>query len=68
MSYATQKALNILDKEIPYIDIKPYSHNIVALALKMLTDEIGRDETKKIIKDKYQVLKVLGWGHWFIDE
>lgn len=68
MTPTTQKALKLLDEEIPYVDIKPYSHNIVGLALKMLFDEIGRDEALKIIRDKYKILRQLGWKQYWTDE
>ena len=37
-------------KEIPYIDIKPYSHNIIGLVLGQIADKFGKEEAEKQIK------------------
>jgi len=46
-------------EEIPYIDIKPYSHNIISLRLKMISDEFGQDVANETIKEFH--LDDLGW-------
>jgi hypothetical protein len=38
-------------KEIPYIDIKPYSHNIIGLQLSVIDKKYGHDEVVKTIKE-----------------
>mgnify|MGYP003671268503 FL=1 len=38
-------------KEIPYIDIKPYSHNIIGLQLSAIDKKYGHDEVVKTIKE-----------------
>jgi len=51
-------------------DVKSYSHNIIALALKQIAEEFGDDEANKAIVDFK--LEQLGWdlkacehcGHW----
>jgi len=50
---------------IPFVDIKPYSHNIINLTLFSIVDQLGDDVAKKIIATTK--LKDLGWGCW-LDE
>ncbi len=49
-----------IKKEIKFIDIKPYSHNIVNLLLGMINKEYGQEETNKAIEDFE--LEDLGWS------
>ena len=46
-------------KEIPMVDVKPYSHNIISLLLQGVYEEFGSDESDKIILE-YE-LDELGW-------
>ena len=56
-----KKAVDTIYKEIPFVDIKQYSHNIISLKLQLL-DEMGQEElARKIIRDT--ILKYKGWGH-----
>ena len=36
--------------EIPYIDIRPYSHNIIGIVLGQIADQFGDAEAEKLIK------------------
>ncbi len=56
-----QKHIEIILREIPFVDIKPYSHNIINLELSVLADNYGEEEAKKLIKNTQ--LKNLGWGY-----
>jgi hypothetical protein len=56
-----QEIINIILKEIPYVDIKPYSHNIINLELNILAEKYGQEEANKLIKNTQ--LKNLGWGY-----
>ena len=47
-------------KEVPYVDIKPYSHNIIGLVLGMIEKAHGRSEVIKAMKDFD--LEDLGWS------
>lgn len=38
-------------QEEPYVDIRPYSHNIIGLLLKEIADRFGKDEANKAITD-----------------
>ena len=38
-------------EEIPFIDIKPFSHNIISLELRIIAEEYGQDVANKIIQD-----------------
>ena len=60
------KILTKIDEEIPYIDIKPYSHNIIGLQLDMLEKLTNEDNIKKVVKEKG--LDKLGWGHILEEE
>lgn len=45
--------------EIPYVDVKPYSHNIISLLLSQISKDYGNTEANKTIED-YNLEK-LGW-------
>ena len=47
-------------KEIAYVDIKPYSHNIISLALSAIARGWGNKEANKVI-DEFG-LDLLGWN------
>ena len=47
-------------KEVDYVDIKPYSHNIISLALGAIAREHGNTEANKAIVDFE--LEDLGWS------
>jgi len=49
-----------IDKEVPYIDVKPYSHNIVGVVLSMIAKEYGDEEANSAIEDFR--LDELGWS------
>lgn len=62
----TQRRLETLDdwrgaieKEVSYVGIKPYSHNIITIALNAIAKKFGPTEANKAIDD-FQ-LKELGW-------
>ena len=50
-----EKALDQLrmeiEMEVDYVGIKPYSHNIISLALRQIAREYGNAEANKAIKD-----------------
>ena len=37
--------------EIPYIDIKTFSHNIISLELRLVSEQFGQDVANQLIKD-----------------
>ena len=47
--------------EVPYIGIKPYSHNIIGLILSQIDKEFGFEKVKEIVI-KYH-LADKGWGY-----
>ena len=55
-----EEIINTIKKEIPFIDVKPYSHNIINLNLMILEKKYGQEEVNKLIKKTK--LKDLGWG------
>lgn len=46
-------------EEAPFVDLKPYSHNIISLCLMQIDKEYGKDEANKAIRELG--LKKLGW-------
>jgi len=40
-----------IDEQVDYIDIKPYSHNIIGLVLSMIAKEYGQVEANQAIRD-----------------
>lgn len=54
-----KKYVRRISREIPYVNIKPYSHNIISLCLQAISQEFGKDKANEIIR-KYG-LKKLGW-------
>ena len=32
----------MIEKEIPFVDIKPFSHNIISMELRMVKEEFGK--------------------------
>ena len=58
-----QELIKKIKDEIPFVDIKPYSHNIINLTLNLLCTEYGQEEVNNLIRETD--LKDLGWG-WVI--
>lgn len=55
-----QKILADIDKEVDYVSEKPYSHNIISLALQGCAEKFGIDVTNDIIVEFD--LESLGWS------
>ena len=49
----------IISKEVAFVDSKPYSYNIISIALRAIADKFGKSEANKAIEDFG--LKELGW-------
>ncbi len=49
----------LIEEQVPYIDIKPYSHNIISLYLQAITEKLGYDEYNETI-EKFD-LEEKGW-------
>jgi len=50
----------VIKKEAPFVGIKAYSHNIIALALSAIASRWGQKEANKAIEDFD--LKGKGWS------
>lgn len=48
-----------IEKEVPYVDIKPYSHNIIGLVLMQISQQFGKEEANRAIEDFD--LESMGW-------
>jgi hypothetical protein len=49
-----------IKREAPYVDVKPYSHNIISLVLSAIAKEYGQAEANRAIEDFG--LEELGWN------
>ena len=49
-----------IEKEVDYIDVKPFSHNIVGLVLQEISKEFGQDRANEAI-DRFN-LELFGWS------
>ena len=54
-----QELKKVIEREKPFVDIKPYSHNIISLTLMQISKEFSSKEANKCIKDFN--LESLGW-------
>ena len=52
-------AVSIIKKEIPFVDKREYSHNIISLLLGSIAEKSGDDKANQVIKDLN--LEKLGW-------
>lgn len=48
-----------IKREVPYVDLKPFSHNIISIGLMIIAKEYGKSEANKAIRDFD--LGELGW-------
>ena len=60
MSNTKKQWLEDIKNEVPFIDVKPYSHNIISISLRAIAKEWGKEEANKAIK-KFG-LDELGWS------
>jgi len=49
-----------IEHEAQYVDIKPYSHNIITLILGQIAKEYGQPEANRAITDF--ALDMMGWS------
>lgn len=49
----------VIRKEIPFVDIKPYSHNIISISLQAIAKDFGVSKADQAIEDFR--LEGLGW-------
>jgi hypothetical protein len=59
MKKSLKELRNDIKKEVPFVDIKPYSHNIISICLQILSEDYGKDEANRAIRDFD--LDKLGW-------
>ena len=59
MSESLEALRKKIEKEVPYVDVKPYSHNIIGLVLSMIEKDYGKASAIKAMKDFE--LDELGW-------
>ena len=49
-----------IEEEVPYVGVKPFSHNLIGMLLNMLAKQYGQEEANKAIE--YYELEELGWS------
>jgi hypothetical protein len=49
-----------IKKEIPYVDVKPYSHNIISNYLRGVDEKFGKEKVNTLIEELD--LEYLGWN------
>lgn len=52
-------ARDTIDSEVKYVDVKPYSHNIISLTLQHVNAQCGKQYANQLI-DEFD-LEDLGW-------
>ena len=50
-----------IEREVEFVDVKPYSHNIISLILRTIGEEFGYNKANEAI-DEFS-LYLLGWKH-----
>lgn len=48
-----------IEDEVGYVDVKPYSHNIISITLRIIAENYGQTEANKAIRE-FGLVK-LGW-------
>lgn len=51
MSKTLQEWKEVIEREVYYVDVKPYSHNIISLALNAIARDFGNKEANKAIDE-----------------
>ena len=59
MKYTLSQWRMIIQNEVEFVDVKPYSHNIISTALRGISDGFGDAKANKAIEDFG--LEELGW-------
>ena len=54
------EAIKTIKQEIPFIDKKPYSHNIISIQLQLIDKKFGKDVVNNVIIDNH--LRCYGWS------
>ena len=56
---AIKEAREQIAKEVDFVDLKPYSHNIISMTLMILAEKVGNSAANDLI-DEFD-LESLGW-------
>ena len=54
-----QEHITIIKNEIPYVDLRTYSHNIISMELNIISSIYGNDVANAVIK--FLKLYEIGW-------
>jgi len=59
MNKSYDEWVEVIGEEVDYVDVKPFSHNIISIALSAIAKEWGNNTTNRVIEDFG--LEDLGW-------
>jgi hypothetical protein len=51
--------IRAIENEVMFVNVRPYSHNIINISLQAIAENYGREAANKVIED--QDLERLGW-------
>jgi hypothetical protein len=52
--------VEVIRDQVIFVDVKPYSHNIISIALKAISEQHGDAAANRVIRD--MDLERLGWS------
>tara|TARA_E500000318_G_scaffold82640_1_gene78058 strand:+ start:307 stop:498 length:192 start_codon:yes stop_codon:yes gene_type:complete len=59
MPKTKEEIIECIETELPWVNIKPYSHNLISLCLKSLYNIVGKEELNQYMKNSG--LLDIGW-------
>ena len=57
--------IQAIEREVMFVNVKPYSHNIINIALQAIANDHGHDSANKVIENLD--LERLGWHKVKVD-
>mgnify|MGYP001399786972 CR=1 FL=1 len=54
---------NKIVNELMWVDVKPYSHNLVGLYLTQLENKFGEKAVKEVLKENFNDFSINGWDY-----
>ena len=63
MSHTKEELKNKIVNELMWVDIKPYSQNLVGLYLDQLDNNFGKDAVIEVLKENFNDFSINGWDN-----
>lgn len=63
MSQTKEELKSKIVNELMYVDIKPYSHNLVGLYLDQLDKKFGKEALKEVLRENFNDFSINGWDY-----